>query len=116
MSQCPVRSFFCGTTKLFFGAGVLLLVSGFLFCDINHYWLRAETLEEVKPALAQSLKPHCTHNGDCKLHSDSSADKSSINTQQREIKRRLSRIGTKIEKLKEQRKRTKDARTRRDSK
>jgi len=112
-----LRGFCCSTTKLFFGAGVLLFASGFLFCDLDYYWVRAKTIKSETETTIPITPPErrCTHDSSCKVPLDTSVENSNINVQQQEIQKRLGRISLKIEKLKEKRRRTKDARNRRKS-
>jgi len=88
MKQCPVRNFCCSLTKSFLALGLLLLTSGFVFCDacgsapVSN---SARAVEVVIPVVVPPVREN------------------KIDTQQRAIKRTLKRIERRIENLQKRR-------------
>tara|TARA_B100000131_G_scaffold87319_1_gene84174 strand:+ start:4036 stop:4392 length:357 start_codon:yes stop_codon:yes gene_type:complete len=109
--DCPIRGFCNKFTKSIMASGVLLLLTGLLFCNYNSVFEHRAC--EAPKAQATTEEPNIQHNTQknqctettCKRKIKKKKNHPSIRVQQRQMKERLSRINQKIEKLKDKRER-----------
>ena len=98
--DCPYRGFCNKFTKSILAVGILLLLTGLVFCNNEGKPIPVEAPQTVtkNESVGRCDESSCRRRAKKKKHSP-------IQTQQRQMKERLSRINQKIEKLKEKRKR-----------
>ena len=111
--DCPIRGFCNKFTKSILAVGVLLLLTGLMFCNYNSVIKHkeceppeAQAVTEVPEMESDKQNNQCSE-ATCKRRIKKKKIKKypSIKIQQRQMKERLSRINQKIEKLKDRRER-----------